>query len=414
MTILAQDIRDRFLRYVQIDTQSDPFSATAPSTEKQKDLSQLLANELLALGLADAHMDEFGYVYATLPGNTKHKTPVICLCSHVDTAPDASGTNVKPIVHENWNGSDIVLPDDTTLVLSKEKHPELADQIGNDVITASGLTLLGSDDKSGVTVIMSAVKYLIENPSLPRCPIRVLFTPDEEIGHGVDHVDMAKLGADFGYTLDSGAVGCLENETFSADAMTLTFHGVTTHPGYAFNKMQNALKIAGKVLAALPRSLSPEGTKGMQGFVHPTGVRGNLEKAEIDFIIRDFDTKKLLAHEETLRTLAQKVVDSFPGARLEVSVKEQYRNMYEVLKDRPEITDMAMKAMKLNGIKPLKGRIRGGTDGSRLTFMGLPCPNLFAGEHAIHSRYEWTSVQDMEKAANMLISLAGLWSKVKK
>lgn len=399
-------VKERLIRYVQVDTQSDPASKTFPSTEKQKNLSALLAVELLQLGLADAHMDEHGYVYATIPATYDKAVPVVCFCSHVDTAPDCSGTNVKPIVHEKYDGSPITLPDDKTQVLSVEKYPYLKEKIGDDIITASGTTLLGSDDKSGVAIIMDMVQYLFQHPEVEHGIIKVLFTPDEEVGRGTEKVDLVKLGADFGFTLDGGEAGDLEDETFSADGVTITVLGVSAHPGYAKDKLVNALKIAGEILAALPKdSWSPETTTEKQGFVHPVSMGGIAEKATIDFIIRSFDTPELAVFEDRLKNIAAEIVGMHPGSTMEYAVREQYRNMKEVLDLHPKIVESARKAIELAGIKPRMVPIRGGTDGSRLSFMGLPCPNLFTGMQGIHSKTEWVSVQDMEKAVEVLINL---------
>jgi len=399
-------VKERLIRYVQVDTQSDPASKTFPSTEKQKNLSALLAVELLQLGLADAHMDEHGYVYATIPATYDKAVPVVCFCSHVDTAPDCSGTNVKPIVHEKYDGSPITLPDDKTQVLSVEKYPYLKEKIGDDIITASGTTLLGSDDKSGVAIIVDMVQYLFQHPEVEHGIIKVLFTPDEEVGRGTEKVDLVKLGADFGLTLDGGEAGDLEDETFSADGVTITVLGVSAHPGYAKDKLVNALKIAGEILAALPKdSWSPETTTEKQGFVHPVSMGGIAEKATIDFIIRSFDTPELAVFEDRLKNIAAEIVGMHPGSTMEYAVREQYRNMKEVLDLHPKIVESARKAIELAGIKPRMVPIRGGTDGSRLSFMGLPCPNLFTGMQGIHSKTEWVSVQDMEKAVEVLVNL---------
>jgi tripeptide aminopeptidase len=399
-------VKERLIRYVQVDTQSEAASKTFPSTEKQKNLSALLAVELLQLGLADAHMDEHGYVYATIPATYDKAVPVVCFCSHVDTAPDCSGTNVKPIVHEKYDGSPITLPDDKTQVLSVEKYPYLKEKIGDDIITASGTTLLGSDDKSGVAIIMDMVQYLFQHPEVEHGIIKVLFTPDEEVGRGTEKVDLVKLGADFGFTLDGGEAGDLEDETFSADGVTITVLGVSAHPGYAKDKLVNALKIAGEILAALPKdSWSPETTTEKQGFVHPVSMGGIAEKATIDFIIRSFDTPELAVFEDRLKNIAAEIVGMHPGSTMEYAVREQYRNMKEVLDLHPKIVESARKAIELAGIKPRMVPIRGGTDGSRLSFMGLPCPNLFTGMQGIHSKTEWVSVQDMEKAVEVLVNL---------
>lgn len=403
---------ERFMRYVQIDTQSDPLSATHPSSEKQKDLSRILVEELKAMGISDAHMDEYGYVYATIPANTDKKVPVLCFCAHVDTAPDASGTGVKPLLHKNYQGQDIVLPDDPKQVLRKGDFPYLEKLTGHDLITASGTTLLGSDDKAGVAEIMDAANFFMTHPELKHGTIKVLFTPDEEVGRGTEKVDLKKLGADFGYTLDGGDAGSLEDETFSADAVQLVIHGVITHPGYAKGKMVNALKIAGDVLASLPRAeLSPETTEGKQGFIHPIRVDGMAEKATLDFIIRDFVTEGLKKKEEFLLSVVEMVMENYPKARFEFRVTEQYRNMKEVLDQHPQVVEYAKEAIGRSGLPLKMESIRGGTDGSRLSFMGLPCPNLFAGEQAIHSRLEFISVQDMNKAVETIVHLASIWEE---
>ncbi len=401
---------ERFMRYVQIDTQSDPQSSTYPTTEKQKDLGRMLAEELKQMGVAGAHMDEWGYIYATIPSNTSKKVPVICFCAHVDTAPDCSGTGVKPILHNNYQGQDIVLPDDTTQVLRMSEYPYLKTQIGNDIITASGTTLLGSDDKAGVAEIMDLANFLLAHPEVKHGEIKILFTPDEEVGKGTAKVDMKKLGADYGYTLDSGDAGALEDETFSADGVQVIIHGVIAHPGYAKGKMINAMKIAGEILAFLPKDrLSPESTEGKRGFIHPVRVEGIAEKCSIDFIIRDFETEGLAKKEDYLRTQIEERMRTYPKASFEFHVTEQYRNMKEVLDLHPHVVEYAKEAIARTGLTVKMESIRGGTDGSRLSFMGLPCPNLFAGEQAIHSKLEHISVQDMHKAVQMLVHLAQVW-----
>lgn len=403
---------DRFLRYVRIDTQSDPFSDTCPSTEKQKDLGRLLVEELHELGLSDAHLDEHGYVYATLESNVDKQVPVICFCSHMDTAPDCSGTDVKPIIHENYAGQDLVLPDDPGQVLRMKDHPELANKIGHDIITASGTTLLGADNKAGVAAIMDAVTQMLRHPEIPHGRIRIMFTPDEEIGRGVDKADMAKLAADFGYTIDGERVGSLEDETFSADGAEVIIHGVSVHPGFAKDKLVNAIKIAGEVLDALPKDrLSPETTSGREGFIHPVHITGNGEKATIQFILRDFTRDGLAQHGNTLKAIVNEVLQRHPQASSEVHIKEQYRNMKEVLDLHPQVADFARQAIERTGLQVHRSSIRGGTDGSRLSFMGLPCPNIFAGEHAFHSKQEWATRQDMEKATQTIIHLATIWAE---
>ncbi len=405
-------VAERFLRYVIIDTQSDPASLTFPSTEKQKDLSRVLVNELLGIGLADAHLDEFGYVYATIPPNTdKANIPVICFCSHVDTAPDCSGKKVNPIVHNNYNGADIILPGDPAQIIRISEHPDLINQVGNDLITASGTTLLGADNKAGVAEIVDACYQLINHPEIKHGTVKILFTPDEEIGRGVDNVNIKKLGAYAGYTMDGESAGNMENETFSADGARLIIKGISAHPGYAKGKMESAIKIAGQIIAALPYELSPEGTEGKQGFVHPVVINGNVEEASIDFIIRDFAAEKLESHAETIRKTASEALKKFPHSSYQLQVKPQYRNMKNVLDKYPHIVEYGMEAMGRAGLKAKLCSIRGGTDGSRLSFMGLPCPNIFAGEHAFHSKQEWVSVQDMQKAVETIMHLCMIWEE---
>lgn len=403
-------IAERFIRYAKIDTQSDPDSSTFPSTQKQKQLAAVLAEELKSIGIEDAHMDEWGYVYATIPATSAKKVPVICFCSHIDTAPDCSGTNVQPIVHHRYDGSPIVLPDDPAQIITVEQHPYLHEKIGDDIITASGCTLLGADDKAGVAIIMELATTLMNNPQIPHGVVRILFTPDEEVGRGVEHVDMKKLGADFGYTLDGGELGVVEYETFSADGMEVTFHGVMAHPGSAKGIMVNALKLAAGFVHALPTDhLSPETTSGRDGFVHPTDIKGNAETATVKLLIRDFETAQLAKYEEQLASIAAEVVSPFPTARYSVAVVEQYRNMREVLDQHSEIYQKAIEAVASLGFVPRVHPVRGGTDGSRLSFMGLPCPNLFTGEMALHSKHEFVSIQDMEKSHQVLIELLRIW-----
>ncbi len=411
-TIDAQSLTERFCRYVQIDTQADPNSPTCPSTEKQKDLGRLLVKELLELGISDAHLDENGYVYATIPATTDKKVPVICFCSHMDTSPDCTGTNVKPIMHRNYQGGNIVLPADTKIVLKPEEHPDLKTQTGNDIITADGTTLLGADNKSGVAEIMEAARYLVQHPEVKHGTIRILFTPDEEIGRGVDKVNMKKLAADFGYTMDGETAGHLEDETFSADGVTIAIDGVPVHPGFAKNKMESAIKIASDIVAALPKdSLSPETTENKEPFMHPTSISGTLDKAELKFIIRAFDTQILVDIENQLKGITEQVMKGYPNSTFTFTVQEQYRNMKLVLDEHPQVSEYALEAIARTGLKAERTSIRGGTDGSRLSFMGLPCPNIFAGEHAFHGKYEWTSVQDMAKATETIIHLVEIWEE---
>jgi len=408
----AFTVTERFLRYVRIDTQSDPHAEGFPSTEKQKELSRLLVDELKSMGVSDAAMDEWGYVFATLPANTDKKVPVICFCAHVDTAPDCSGKDVRPLVHENYDGKDIILPDDTSQVITTKEHPYLLKKTGEDIITASGTTLLGADDKAGVAIIMDFANFLFTHPGIKHGDIRLLFTPDEEVGRGVNKLDMKKLGADFGYTLDGGERGALEFENFSADGVTITFYGISAHPGDAKDKMVNAIKLASHFIESLPKDeLSPETTEGRYGFVHPVHMEGIAEKVTVQFIIRDHVTSKLTAYENFLRDRLQDTLNRFPGAKADFEVKEQYRNMIDVLNDNMHVVEYAKEAMKRAGVDPVSEPIRGGTDGARLSYMGLPCPNLFTGEMALHGKHEYVSIQDMQKSVEMLVHLAGIWEE---
>jgi tripeptide aminopeptidase len=409
---MTDTVTDRFLRYVVIDTQSDAKSPSQPSTAKQLDLGRVLVEELLSIGLTDAHLDEHGYVYATVPSNSgKNNVPVICFCAHMDTAPDFSGTNVKPQVIRNYQGGDIRLPGHAERTIRESEHPELKNQIGHDVITSDGTTLLGADDKAGLAEIITAAKFLIDNPEIKHGAIRILFTPDEEIARGVEKVDLQKLGADFGYTLDGETVGSVEDETFSADAAEIAITGVAIHPGFAYGKMENAIRIAGEVLARLPKDLTPEATKGKDGFIHPTEVSGTMEAAKISLIVRDFTEQGLKDKEALLEKITSEVMATYPGSRYTLKITEQYRNMKLVLDQNPQIVENALEAVRRAGLKPVRGSIRGGTDGSRLSFMGLPCPNIFAGGHAFHSPLEWVSSQDMEKAVTTIVELAKLWEE---
>jgi tripeptide aminopeptidase len=406
-------VTERLLRYVVIDTQSDPSSPTCPSTEKQKNLGRLLASELQAIGLGDAHLDAHGYVYATIPATSdKNNVPVICFCSHMDTSPDCTGNNVKPQIVKNYRGGDIVLPGDPTQVIRAAEHPALADQIGNDIVTTDGTTLLGADNKAGLAEIMDAAAFLVAHPEIKHGAIKILFTPDEEIGRGVDKADLKKLGADFAYTMDGETAGHIEDETFSADGATITIEGVSTHPGFAKGKMEHAIKIASAIVDRLPKdSCSPETTEGKQGFLHPISISGALEQATIGFIVRDFNDQGLQEKEALLDDIARSVIKDYPHSSYRLEIKQQYRNMKQVIDRHPGIIDNAMEAIRRAGLKPVKGSIRGGTDGSRLSFMGLPCPNIFAGEHAFHSRLEWVSVQDMEKAMQTIVHLAMIFEE---
>lgn len=408
----AFGVAERLMRYVQIDTQSDPNSLSFPSTENQKDLSTLLLQELLAIGLVDATMDTNGYVMATIPATIEQekldalKLPVICFCAHVDTAPDCSGTDVKPILHQQYNGAPIVLPDDPTQIITVEKNPYLKNFIGKEIITASGKTLLGSDDKAGVAIIVSLAAYLMQHPSIQHGPIKILFTPDEEVGRGADFIDFKKLNADFGYTLDGGALGCFEMESFSADHLVLTIDGVMAHPGSAKGVMQNAIKIASDIIAALPRDQwCPEHTEGKAGFVHPTNIQGGAEQVQIEFLIRDFDTANLAIYEQRILDIAEGVIRQNPyynESKVKIEVKQQYRNMKEVIDQYPQMVDLALDAYRRAGIQPVIEPIRGGTDGSKMSFMGLPTANIFTGMQAIHSKHEWVGVADMQQAVQVL------------
>jgi tripeptide aminopeptidase len=404
-------VLDRFLRYVAIDTQSDSNSETSPSTKKQTDLGKLLANELKSLGLT-AELDQYGYVYASVPSNSEAQIPVICFCSHMDTSPDCSGSNVKPIIHKNYQGADIILPDDTSQIIRLNEHSDLKDQIGNDIVTASGTTLLGADNKAGIAEIMDAVAFLTSHPEIKHGELRILFTPDEEIGRGVDKIDLQKLGADYCYTVDGETRGSIENETFSADEAVVTIHGLSTHPGFAKNKMESAIKIAADIISLLPKNkLSPESTDGREGFVHPVSIQGSVEKATLEFIIRDFDEHKLKNHRLFLQNLINTVLRNYPGSSADIKINEQYRNMKIVLDAYPRVIEFGIRAIERAGLAPKLQSIRGGTDGSRLSFIGLPSPNIFAGEHAFHSKKEWISVQDMQKSVETIVNIAVIWEE---
>jgi tripeptide aminopeptidase len=372
----------------------------------------VLVEELKAMGISDAHLDQYGIVYASIPSNSSKDVPVICFCSHVDTSPDCSGANVNPVIHSNYDGKEIILPNDTSIILRPSEQEDLASQKGNDVITADGTTLLGADNKAGVAAIMDAANFLVSHPEIKHGTIKILFTPDEEIGRGVDHVDMQKLGATYGYTIDGETAGTLEDETFSADMVVLTIKGVSVHPGLAKGKMENAIKIAGAIISALPKDkLSPETTDGKKGFVHPVSISGMLEQATVKFIIRDFMEEGLHGKERWLKGIVEEVMKNYPRSSFDFKVVEQYRNMKEVLDQHPHVVEYALEAIERAGMKSSRRSVRGGTDGSRLSFMGMPCPNLFAGEHAFHSRHEWVSVQDMQKAVETIIHLGMIWEE---
>jgi tripeptide aminopeptidase len=395
-----------------MDTQSEEGSDTYPSTAKQLVLLDRLVDELKEIGLEDAERDEHGYVFATIPATTsKTDVPVIGFVAHVDTSPEMSGADVKPIIHENFQGQDLVLPDDPTAVIKFADNPHLKEQVGNDIITASGTTLLGADNKAGVAEIVAAAEYLIAHPEIPHGPIRIGFTPDEEVGEGTKFFDVKKFGARYAYTMDGETLGQLEAETFSADAMTVSFQGFNTHPGFATGKMINAIKVAADFIGRLPRDMAPETTEGYEGFVHPYVVDAGVERTAVKFIVRDFVTEKLAEKEALLEKLANETVADWPGAKVECAVQEQYRNMKEVLDKFPYVAENAREAIRRTGLEVRATPVRGGTDGSRLSFMGLPTPNIFAGEHNFHSRYEWISIQDMHKAVEVIVELCKVWEE---
>jgi tripeptide aminopeptidase len=410
--IFKYTVTERFLRYVVIDTQSDPASSTCPSTDKQKDLGRLLVRELQEIGVVDAHLDPYGYVYGTVPANSSKQVPVICFCSHMDTSPDCSGANVKPQIIRDYRGGDIALCGDPSQVIRLSDNPALADQIGNDIVTSDGTTLLGADNKAGVAEIMDAAQILLANPQIKHGTVKILFTPDEEIGRGVDKVDLKKLAAEIAYTIDGETAGHIEDETFSADGAVVTVEGVSAHPGFAKGKMEHAIKIASRIVERLPKeTCSPETTDGREGFLHPIGISGTLERATLSFIVRDFTDAGLKEKETLLEKIVREVMADFPHSTYRLEIQPQYRNMKQIVQRRPEIVDNAMEAIRRAGLTPVKGSIRGGTDGSRLSFMGLPCPNIFAGEHAFHSRTEWIGVQDMEAAVRTIVHLAAIWEE---
>lgn len=407
---------ERFVRYVKIDTQSDPecpnYPETYPSTAKQLDLLRVLKSECEALGLSNVELDSYGYVTATLPSNTETSVPTVGFIAHVDTSPEVSGANVKPIVHKNYQGEDIRLPEGDDIVIRFQDNPELAEQIGNDIVTASGTTLLGADNKSGVAAIMTAIEYLVEHPEIKHGDIRVGFTPDEEIGGGTEYFDIKKFNAYCAYTVDSSSRGMLDTETFSADAMTVTFFGINTHPGNAYHKMINAIKLVSEFVESLPKDrLSPETTQDREGFIHPTDIKGGVDSAVVQFILRDFDEAKLTEQKDFILQKAEAVVARHPGTKFTYTHKVQYRNMSSVLDRYPDVIGNAEKAIRDAGLEVRKMAVRGGTDGSQLSLNGLPTPNIFAGEQNYHSRYEWVSVQDMLKSAEVIVRIAQLWAQ---
>lgn len=404
---------NRFLRYVTFDTRSNEQSSTFPSTPGQLVLLRWLVDELKALGVDDAGMDDYGYVMATIPATAGCEgAPVIGFIAHVDTSPEMPGKDVRPIVHEQYDGRDLLLPDEPGGVLRASDNPALASQIGNDIVTASGLTLLGGDDKAGVAEIVAAAEHLMAHPDIPHGPVRIAFTPDEEIGRGADHFDVERFGATCAYTLDGGGRGELEFESFSADAITVTFQGFNTHPGYAKGRMVNAIRVAADFVARLPRDgMSPETTAGYDGYLHPYQIRASVDRTSVKVLVRDFVTAGLKDKESRVEDIARDVIRAHPGASVEFAVEESYRNMREVLERHPQVIEYARRAIRLAGLEPVERPIRGGTDGSRLSFMGLPTPNLFAGEHNFHSRLEWVSAQDMDKAVEVIVRLCEIWGE---
>jgi len=404
---------ERFLEYVKYDTQSSEDSDTFPSTPGQLVLLQRLYDDLKVIGLSDVSLDAHGYVFATVPATSMKKdVPVIGFLAHVDTSPEMSGQGVKAIIHESYQGQDLVLPDDPSAVIGFDDNPHLAGQVGNDIITASGTTLLGADNKAGVAEIMAAVEYLLAHPEISHGPIRIGFTPDEEVGNGTQHFDVARFGAHCAYTMDGETLGELQMETFSADSITVTFHGFNTHPGFAQGKMVNAIKVAADFIGRLPKdTLSPETTAGYDGFVHPYVMDAGVETTSVKLLVRDFTTSRLKEMEVLVEQLAHEAVAVYPGARVGIRVEESYRNMKEVLDQHPDVVEYACEAFRRAGLEPRIEPIRGGTDGSRLSFMGLPTPNIFAGEHNFHSRYEWISTSDMHKAVEVIIELCQVWEE---
>ena len=406
---LQADVLERFLRYVRVDTTSDQDSITYPSTAKQRDLGELLERELRDLGLDDVELTQHGYVFATVPGTTG---PTVGLIAHMDTSQDESGTDVQPQVVQNWDGSDIVLPGDSDKVLRASENPILAARTGHDIVTTSGTTLLGADDKAGVAEIMGAVAYLTAHPEIEHAPVRVGFTVDEEVGRGVDHFDIEDFGADFAYTLDGAEVGRIDDETFSASEVRIRIEGLSVHPGTSKGKMVNAIKLGARLIAQLPKDeRSPETTEGREGFIHPHRFTGTTAEAELRFIARHFDAAKLEEHEQLLRKLADDLAAEEPRARVTVTVEQQYRNMKEFLDEDPSVTEAAEEAARRLGVEPWREPIRGGTDGAMLSARGLPTPNIYTGGQQFHSVLEWASVQDMALSAATIVELTKLWAE---
>ncbi len=403
---------DRFLEYIKYDTQSSEESNTYPSTLKQLELSKLLLQQLKDMGLQDGKMTEHGYVFATLPSNISEDVPVIGFIAHVDTSPDVSGAQVNPVIHKNFQGEKIILGKDPSQFIDISEDSALQDCLGHDIITADGTTLLGADNKAGIAEIMGALQYLIENPDIKHGKIRVAFTVDEEVGTGTKHFSVQEFGCDFAYTIDGETAGELEDETFCADTATVRIKGINVHPGFAKSKLVNSVKIAANLIGQLPADrMSPETTEKREGYLHPHLIRGGVEETEVVFLVRDFEESGLKEKEEYLRTLADRLAEKYPRAKIDVEVKESYRNMKLVLDKHPQVVENALEAIKRAGLKPRKSLIRGGTDGARLSFMGLPTPNIFTGGHNFHSKKEWISIQDMEKAVETIVHLCQVWAE---
>jgi tripeptide aminopeptidase len=403
---------ERFFSYVKMDTQSSEESKSYPSTNKQLKLANKLQGELKELGLEDAEVNEWGYVLATLKTNQDKDVPTIALIGHLDTSPDVSGENVKPRIHKDYDGQDIVLSEDGKHVIKVAENLYLKEKKGKTIITSDGSTLLGADDKAGVTEIMSAVEFLMKNPQVIRPNIRVLFTPDEEVGRGTEHITTEEIGADYGYTVDGEKLGEIEDETFCADTVEIKVTGVNVHPGYAKNKLINSIKIAAEIIEQFPKDkMSPETTEKREGYIHPYTLSGGSEESNVKVLIRDFDEKGLKEKEAFIEKIVSAIAKKYPEAKIETKVLESYRNMKLVIDKHPEVIKKAVEAIEMSGIKPIKNIIRGGTDGARLSFMGLPTPNLFTGGSNFHSRQEWIAFEDMQKAAEVIVNLMKLWAE---
>lgn len=403
---------DRFVKYVKYDTQSAEGSDTYPSTEKQKILARVLVGDLKGMGLSDAQIDEYGYVTATLQSNMDKKVPTIGLIAHIDTSPDVSGKDVKPIIHNKYQGGDIVLPGDPSQIIRWTENPALEQQVGNDIITSDGTTLLGADNKAGIAEIFDAVNYFAIHPEIKHGKVKIAITPDEEVGQGTKYFDVRKFGTDFAYTIDGETLGEVDDETFCADSVTIKITGRNLHPGYAKNKMVNSIKIAAQLIDLLPKDkLSPETTEQREGYIHPNNINGGVEQTTIKFLTRDFTVEGLKKHGQYLKQLTDQLIANYPDARLEFKLEESYRNMKYKLDAEPRVVEYALEAVRRSGIDPKKNIIRGGTDGARLSYQGLLTPNIFTGGHNFHSRLEWISVQDMQKAVEVIVNLIRIWAE---